>query len=412
MGFAALATGVQRGLWELGEREGDGPAGAAPSPGLSYAHKWTQGTGEEAGSARVESPPIGHFRLKVPTNGACCRLSEVGAKRPSASLEGCKRGEVNGFSHASRLRMMELLNSIDRSKVAEIFFTTHTVPRGERDFKGIERDRRLWVKRFERQFPGMASIVWKKEPHKSGTPHLHGLVFWWVKPPSLGEFRAWNDAAWADVVKSVNPAHRDRGCRVERMRGWGGVVHYASKYIGKTSEVAVKESGRIWGVHNRKLLAVSISEEVLEPEVGKRMRRTLRKLQERKKSHWQERIQRKDGGYFWVKLRAQSVRLAKNSLSFEYFTVESQVRSIQRSGGKCRFVKGRALARRVVDVWGEVTESSLCLGEVTRREKVGTEVHSFAPSLHFVASGEVERLREFYKRQCADDALEAAELPF
>lgn len=414
MGVSTLATGHQGELWELRGRGGRAPAGGTPPPGLSYAHKWTEGTGEEAATGREESPPpSGHFRLKVPQNGGCCRLSEIGQKRPFVGLGLKKRGEVKGFSRGSRLRMMELLNSIDQSKVACIFFATLTVPRGERDFKGIERDRRLWLKRFERQYPGAASVIWKKEPHKTGTPHLHALIFWWGNPPKLAEFRAWNDAAWAEVVKSANPHHRDRACRVEHMRTWNGVRFYAAKYIGKAADVTVKESGRIWGIHNRKLLAISVREEVLEPEVGKRMRRTLRKLQERKKSHWQERVKCKDGRHIWIKLRPRSVRIAKNSHTFEFFSVEAQVRSAIKYGAGARYVKGRALARRVVPIYGDtVTESVLLGGEVRKVEKVGEEVHSFAPALHFVGSAEVERLREFYKRQCALDALEEAELPF
>ena len=414
MGVSTFVTGHQAELWELRGRGVGAPAGGTPPPGLSYAHKWTKG--DEGGSGRGGEVPFGHFRLRVPSNAGCCRLSEVGARRPFVGTGLKKRGEVKGFSRASRLRMTELLQSIDRSKVASTFFATLTVPRGERDFKGLERDRRLWLKRFERQFPGMASIVWKKEPHKSGTPHLHALIFWWSNPPKMVEFRQWNDVAWAEVVKSVNPHHAERGCRVELMRTWNGVAFYAGKYIGKANEVSVRESGRIWGVHNRKLLAVSISEEVLEPEVGKRMRRTLRKLQERKKSHWLERVQKKDGSFVWVKLRGQSYRI-KSACSafaeFHYADVEKQVRWAKRDGRPVRFVKGRALARRVVPIYGDtVTESLFLGGQVKRVEKVGEEVHSFAPALHLVASREVERLRDFYKRRVALDALEEAELPF
>ena len=402
----------QLGLWEseVGPAAGAGaPAGGIPAPGLSYAYKCPD---------RV--PVVGEFRIRTPLNGGCVRVSEVGSKRPSRSLEGCKRGMVKGFSRGSRLRMLELLQSIDRAKILGVWFATLTVPAGECDWKGIERHRRAWLKRFDRAYPASASIIWKKEPHKSGFPHLHALILWAVPIPDVHAFRKWNDAAWADVVKSDNPAHASVGCKVEPMRTWNGVAWYAGKYLSKNSETDIKETGRIWGVHNRALLAKTIDEEVVAPEVGKRVRRTLRKLQERKKTHWEERIQRKDGSFVWVPVRGHTckMKMTGGGFDFHYFTVEDQVRSAKRNSRRIRYVKGRALSRRTVPIWGEVTEQSWSLGEVKKIEKIGEEKSSFASSLHFVRSEDAKRLVQYWKGRVAADlvyaaeAVEAANLPF
>lgn len=409
------ATVIQRSqglLWEHGEVWGGRPpGGGTPPPGLSYAHMWPEAG---AGSAEDGRPKVGQFVLRWAVNGGCCRIKEVGAKRPSRSLEGCKRGKVKGFTHGSRFRMLELLNSIDRERCRRITFVTLTVPRGDRDFKGIERDRRLWMKRFERRYKGRASIVWKKEAHASGTPHLHMLIFWWSDPPSFAEWIEWNDRAWAEVVNSPNHHQGKYACKTQVMRSWNGVMCYAAKYLGKGSEVEISESGRIWGVHNRALLCMTIREEVTEPEVGKRERRTLRKLQERKKSHWEQRVQKKDGTFVWIKIKPENDKVKRElgGHEFHHRSVEDQLRYCRRHNRPVRYVKGRALSRRVIPIWAEVTEQSMCLGEVKRLEKIGDEVHSFSPALHFVSSADVERLHEYWKRRVALDLVLEEDIPF
>lgn len=393
---------VQLGLWDRGEGACP-PAGGTVPLGLSYAHKCPEVV-----------PEVGSFRSRVPLGGGCARITEIGSRRPSRSLEGFKRGTVAGFSRGSRLRMMELLQSIDRSKVKSPWFVTLTVPLGECDWRGIEVRRRKWLKRFERAYPLQAVIIWKKEPHRSGTPHLHGLLFWLVEPPPLKAFREWNDGAWAGAVKSANPHHKERGCRVEVMRHWNGVAYYAAKYLSKSNETDVKETGRIWGIHNRKLLAITIREDVLAPEVGKRVRRTLRKLQERKKSHWEERVQRKDGSFAWVRVRPLNGRIKRSFGGFDFVHVDvpQQLKTAKRHGRPIRFIKGRALSRRVVPIWGDVTVESSVLGGVKKVEKIGEEITSFAPGLHFVDAAAAIRLVEYFKGRVAADLVESATLPF
>ena len=235
----------------FGADDGTGPASAALAAagplGLSLSH-----------ICPLPESKLGEFTVSIAENGGVCRVVESVPRRPRST--GGKRGKVRGFSVGSKLRMLEFVQSIDRTGIRGHWFATHTVPAGEADWARIERLRRAWVKRFSRKWgKNAAGIVWKKEAHGSGTPHLHSVILWVVEPPRMLAFRAWNDSAWAKVVASENPAHVRTGCNVQEVRSWRGVTSYVAKYLGKESgEVLPEGTGRVWGVHNRSVLPRSV----------------------------------------------------------------------------------------------------------------------------------------------------------
>jgi hypothetical protein len=87
----------------------------------------------------------------------------------------------------------------------------------------------------------------------------------------------WCSMAWYHVVGSHNQAHFLAGCRVEKIRTWGGVLSYCSKYMSKTdsenflTDVAF---GRSWGIFNRENMPwAKMIELPLADDVGVRLRR-------------------------------------------------------------------------------------------------------------------------------------------
>ena len=92
--------------------------------------------------------------------------------------------------------------------------------------------------------------------------------------------------------------------------------------------------------------------------------------------------------------------------------VPQQLKTAKRHGRPIRFIKGRALSRRVVPIWGDVTVESSVLGGVKKVEKIGEEITSFAPGLHFVDAAAAIRLVEYFKGRVAADLVESATLPF
>ena len=211
-------------------REEDGAHRSAPSSALSTAHI----------SPQCEYV-TGASYLKVNRGGY-----------PLAQIGGGKRGRIKGFSRQSRRRLMITISKVQRSAELPLFVTL-TYPNEFPEMKQAKRDLDNFFKRFERSFPN-AGVMWKLEPQERGAPHFHLLVWgcdWQMLFP-------WTVREWFEVAGRGDEKHwkfhageyGNKKC-VERVRSFKGVWSYASKYLGKTFEVAGwsdKWTGRYWGV--------------------------------------------------------------------------------------------------------------------------------------------------------------------
>lgn len=98
-------------------------------------------------------------------------------------------------------------------------------------------------------------------------------------------FQDWASLAWYHVVNSGDVNHFTAGVRCERVRSWGGVMHYCAKYMAKADSEFLSEVpyGRNWGIANRACLPwAKIVELELDSDVGVRLRRVARKMLERR----------------------------------------------------------------------------------------------------------------------------------
>jgi len=96
-------------------------------------------------------------------------------------------------------------------------------------------------------------------------------------------FADWASLAWYNVVESHNVDHLAAGVRVERVRSWGGVRSYASKYVSKVDSeyLGDLELGRSWGIFNRQFMPwAKIIELDLDEETGVHLRRVARRYLE------------------------------------------------------------------------------------------------------------------------------------
>lgn len=366
----------------LGCDGGQGPEGAQPSPGLSLIHISPRG--------EIEPPewPVdeGSYGFTWARGANCARVK---APSPRGGWRGgvrVPRGKIKGISRASSLNASEKINEIDRAKVLATWFGTNTIPPGECTWLRMSELIDDWAQKLAEWFPGQFYLFWRKEPHKSGAPHLHFLIFWLRKPPKLKRFRYLNENLWADLVKSSNPAHRRVGCRVEEMRSWEGVAAYLAAYLTKNAENYSEEfTGRMWGERNKKFKPVTIAGVVVPAELGKRAHRILRKLQQRKR----EKYFGWDEGRWW-RLRPV-VRKAANGLVLGVSPVEEQVAQWRKCGRKVRRVRPKCAVTLKVKVWSDVFEDDVHAGY----ERGEDEFETRASSLYFVKSSEVERLVRF-----------------
>lgn len=98
-------------------------------------------------------------------------------------------------------------------------------------------------------------------------------------------FQDWASLSWYHVVNSGDVNHFTAGARCERVKSWGGVMHYCAKYMAKADAEFLSEVpyGRNWGISNRACLPwAKIVELELPEEVGVRLRRIARKMLERR----------------------------------------------------------------------------------------------------------------------------------
>jgi len=183
-----------------------------------------------------------------------CLVWRVVQKRDYTPKPG-KRGEVQGFSDASRFRMLKMVSGIDWQEAGRCHFITLTYPD---HYYGIDKQwlklhRELFWQYFERHVGHEVSGIWRTEwkPRKTGKwighimPHHHIICFrekyvwkWDVRD-------LWESAiGWREYV-DVN---------VKRMRNQKQVGYYVAKYAAKSDcllGIASYRSkfppGRAWG---------------------------------------------------------------------------------------------------------------------------------------------------------------------
>lgn len=389
-----------------------GPPGGVRPPGLSSVHICTK-------SVVGCSTAVGDFVLQTAVGGQLTTIRQV--QGPGRPREVSSRGQIRGYSFASRRRMMSCLLSINRGKVGAMWFLTLTLPHPvraatvqeiEEAWAEVEQIRRRWVMRLERRWAGCRFFaVWKKEPHEksAGWPHLHVMLFWLDPAPGVVEFRGWNDRAWAESVGCSEPTDFENnlryGCKVEEMRSMNGVSAYAAKYMSKVVRELEAKTGRIWGVTHRQLAPIEMQETVVPAKVGKQVRRVLRRLQERRRASVWSRC--RSGRPWW---QIASHRCGRGQLlvpcrGSEPIWGARAVEECRGNGWQVKVVRASVCHRRAYRIWQEVEEGGRKrmrpaeiagpgqrVVEAENGEAMVVEFRSDAPSMHFVDAELVKRL--------------------
>lgn len=219
-------------------------AGLVGSGSLSTAHKRINKPKQESEPSRV---PFVEWR-----QGAS--ILKVSKAEPTKQTGGGLRGIVKGFSRGSRRRLMSKIAGV-RREAALPCFVTLTYPKSFPEPKQSKYHLKLFIQSMKRAFPEVG-IIWKLEPQQRGAPHYHLLV-WGSNEKNL---RAWVPTAWFDIAGGGDNLHllwhegklKNKHC-TQQVNSFNGVWAYASKYLGKTFEVAGWDSkavGRFWAVVN------------------------------------------------------------------------------------------------------------------------------------------------------------------
>jgi len=192
-------------------------------------------------------------RIQFVLGGSIIRSTK---DRKCVAIGGGKRGKIKGFSKQSRHRLMETIAFVKRE--AELpNFVTLTYPDDFPTVSRAKRDLKIFTQRLQRKYPG-AGGIWKLEPQERGAPHYH-LMIWGCDTSDLLQ---WTVDNWYQIAGNGDENHYkfhagllegSEPC-VQQVYSWRGVWSYASKYLGKTFEVAEWGSqwtGRFWGTVKR-----------------------------------------------------------------------------------------------------------------------------------------------------------------
>jgi hypothetical protein len=254
------------------------------------------------------------YFITAAVGGTCVKVRKT--MNGHVVLGGGCRGEVRGFSRRSRKRLLDWLNSIPRSQTQGGLFITLTyhLKWGE-TFEDWKRDLDTFFKRLRRKFPKVIA-VWKLELQKRGAPHFHLLVF---GVPFIAH--QWLASAWNEIVDPGNAAHLAAGTEVRSIRSFGGVIHYAVKYISKIDDsLEPLHTGRIWGIVGRQNIEVLWFTVELSRGEHDRIKRVLRR--------WVSR-----------KLRRRNWRAPPGGLT-AYLTIEVALRLLEWAQRDADAVKG------------------------------------------------------------------------
>jgi hypothetical protein len=209
---------------------------------------------------------------KPPSVSWCAGASILKTSQGSdgEQVGGGIRKTIAGFSNDSRRRLMYTIASIRRDAVLP-FFVTLTYPKEFPSPMESKRHLKMFKENLKYKFPGCGSI-WKLEPQERGAPHYHMLV-WNVEEDDLRMFVPY---AWYAIAGNQDENHLffhrgqlgNQHC-VSAVRSWRGVWSYASKYLGKTFEVAGWDNvatGRFWGFVNKKNIPFGVLHELELPK--------------------------------------------------------------------------------------------------------------------------------------------------
>lgn len=215
--------------------------------------------------------------VKIVRGGSILKASK---NRTNERKGGGRRDKIKGFSRGSRRRLMSTIASI-RLDAELPLFVTLTYPAVFPSPMEAKRHIDIFNKRMRREFPD-CGLIWKLEPQERGAPHFHDMV-WNVDAKRAQEFIPY---AWFDIAGGGDELHLkfhlgllgngNEHC-VQQVRTWKGVWNYASKYLGKTFEVAGwsnQWTGRFWSVVNRQNIPFGETEllDMTEKEIAQLMR--------------------------------------------------------------------------------------------------------------------------------------------
>lgn len=165
------------------------------------------------------------------------RLLKVSAETDEERAGGGKRGKVNPFSRASRLRLLSYMHKIKPMRGAKFYGTFITLTYGQLFPTPTVAKRHLdnFLKRLRRRWI-YSSGFWRFEFQKRGAPHFHLVLFGlpFLPKDTLAEW--WAKTIGNEYCDQSTGSTRPPFTRVEILRSHAQAARYVSKYVAKVDD--------------------------------------------------------------------------------------------------------------------------------------------------------------------------------
>lgn len=152
-------------------------------------------------------------------------LFKVKVKKNGGKVGGGIRGTIQGFSAASRKRLLESFARIDMNlmtQLSPLVMITLTYPLEWPDMETSKKHLELFILKMKRRFRKNVCGYWRLEYQKRGAPHYHILV--WNLP--FWHYEEVN-RVWAEIIGGVARTE------IKICANFKQSLYYAAKYIGK-----------------------------------------------------------------------------------------------------------------------------------------------------------------------------------
>lgn len=159
-------------------------------------------------------------------------------------------GDIDTFSRKSRMRVFQAFNRLQAQLLGAPLFITLTSRHGELTCEEFQY-------RFHKKFlPGLKKIIpecvyiWRLQPHLSGKPHYHLMVWSFRKKLTLKSeyYKRPIRALWRDCIGQHDKAAQLYSCDIEPVAGMRKAFQYVSRYVAREDEgKALEIPGRRWG---------------------------------------------------------------------------------------------------------------------------------------------------------------------
>jgi len=215
-----------------------------------------------------------HYELTIHADMVKLKALALTGTHSIYGMTGSPRGQIVGFSRASRKRLIEFMASVRYD--TQLIFATLTYPDHfpVDDPETWHRHFEAFRRRFERSYPNWRG-VWRIElkARKSGdnkwivAPHWHLIIFtdivgkpdvWTEEFEGYGKlhnktvsnlsisFETWALKAWSEVVNSPDKRHAQHGAFAVAIRNRRHAYKYIGKYVAKEDN-DTHAIGRRWG---------------------------------------------------------------------------------------------------------------------------------------------------------------------